>query len=74
VNQNLKQTTARLEQLENNVRELLNLLQTLQEEKRQLKSELNEMKMNAKDHDIEPVKREIIRNKVQTVLSALEDL
>lgn|GEM_PF-1569864 len=74
MNQNLKQTTARLEQLENNVRELLNLLQTLQEEKRQLKSELNEMKMNAKDHDIEPVKREIIRNKVQTVLSALEDL
>lgn len=74
MNQNLKQTTARLEQLENNVRELLNLLQALQEERRQLESELNEMKMNAKDHDIEPVKREIIRNKVQTMLSALEDL
>jgi len=74
VSQNLKQTTARLEQLGKNVRELLKLLRTLQEERRQLESELNEMKMNSKDHDIEPVKREIIRNKVQTMLSALEDL
>ncbi len=74
MNQNLKQTTLRIEQLEKNVHQLLRVINTLQEQRRQLESELNEMKMTTKNHEIKPVKREIIRNKVQSMLSALEDL
>ena len=74
MNQDLDQTTQELEHLEKNVHELLDVLNTLQERRRQLESELNDMKMNENHHDIDPVKRELIRNKVQTMLSALEDL
>jgi len=70
----LADTVPEFRELEGKVDSLVRAFREMRETNESLKSELQAMrKRQTKDH-MDPVKREIIRNKVQMMLNVLEDL
>ena len=65
---------SKLDALEKKVHQLVGLVEELSEENKNLKSQLHSLKQRQKDENMESVTREIIRTKVQSMLSLLEKI
>ena len=65
---------SKLDALEKKVHQLVGLVEELSEENRALKSQLHSLKQRQKDENMYSVTREIIRTKVQSMLSLLEKI
>lgn len=65
---------SKLDALEKKVHQLVGLVEELSEENRALKSQLHSLKQRQKDENMDSVTREIIRTKVQSMLSLLEKI
>ena len=63
-----------LEDLNQKVHQLIAVMDQLQANNQQLHDQLNELKKRPKDNNMETVKREIIRTKIQSMLSLLEEI
>lgn len=65
---------SKLDALEKKVHQLVGLVEELSEENKNLKSEVHSLKQRQKDENMDSVTREIIRTKVQSMLSLLEKI
>lgn len=65
---------SKLDALEKKVHQLVGLVEELAEENKALKSQLHSLQQRQKDENMDSVTREIIRTKVQSMLSLLEQI
>ncbi|MBS1272017.1 MAG: hypothetical protein MAGBODY4_01154 [Candidatus Marinimicrobia bacterium] len=68
------QTTPSLDNLENKIDKLVDTVADLHQENSDLKSELNSLKLKDKEDNMDTVKREIIRTKIQNMLNLLNSM
>ncbi len=63
---------SKLDALEERVHRLVGLVESLSEENQNLKQQLHSLQQRQKDDNMDSVTREIIRTKVQSMLTLLE--
>lgn len=68
------QYSPHLDQLEQKIDQLVNVVDELHQENKDLKIQLNSLKLKNKDNNMDTVKREIIRSKIQNMLTLLNDM
>jgi len=68
------QSTPPLDSLEHKIDKLVDTVSDLHEENTELKSELNSLKLKNKENNMDTVKREIIRTKIQNMLNLLNSM
>jgi len=64
----------KLDTLEKKVHQLIETVDQLSTQNKQLKDELNSLSKKKRDENMDSVRREIIRTKVQTMLDLLEEM
>ncbi|MCF7803597.1 MAG: hypothetical protein K9N46_02285 [Candidatus Marinimicrobia bacterium] len=68
------QTTSSMDMLETKIDQLVETVEELHEENSALKDEINTLKLKDKDENMNTVKREIIRTKIQNMLNVLNGM